>query len=85
MKQINFETFSLLIKLDLSFNQLTRIDSEHFLTLNSLEFLNLSNNKIDFFDDIIFTLKDNDGKIILSNLKYLNLENCQLKFVANRN
>lgn len=48
MKQINFETFSLLIKLDLSFNQLTRIDSEHFLTLNSLEFLDLSHNKIDF-------------------------------------
>ena len=58
----------------MSINNLSRIETSSFLNLKSLEYLDLSDNKIQFIDENIFSL--------INNLKYLNLENNRIDSVG---
>jgi Leucine-rich repeat (LRR) protein len=72
MQQINFGNFKQLAFLDLSQNNLSRLDFESFEFLNKLEHLDLSFNQISSIDSSIFSV----GSLNVSKtLKYLNLEN----------
>ena len=71
MEQIQFQNFLKLKKLDLSFNNLTRLKYDSFKNLKMLEYLDLSFNQIDFIDGRIF---GDWGDSKEKSLKYLNLE-----------
>ena len=72
MSQINFTYLPKLIKIDLSFNNLTQIPYESLAYLLDLEHLDLSFNRIDFIDERIFST--NIGNLERKKLKYLNLQ-----------
>jgi Leucine-rich repeat (LRR) protein len=74
MLQIDFEKFSKLKYLDLSFNFLIRLDLVSFESLNNLEYLDVSFNQIEYIDDKIFK--------IIDQIQFLNLENNKLKVIA---
>jgi Leucine-rich repeat (LRR) protein len=56
MLRIDFEKFSKLKYLDLSFNFLIRLDLASFMTLNNLEYLDVSFNQIEYIDENIFKI-----------------------------
>jgi Leucine-rich repeat (LRR) protein len=72
MAQINFTNLPKLIKINLSFNNLTQILYESLAYLLYLEHLDLSFNRIDFIGERIFST--NIGNSERKKLKYLNLQ-----------
>ncbi len=76
MEKIYFQNFLKLKKLDLSFNNLTRLDYGSFKNLKLLEYLDLSFNQIDFIDGRIF---GDWGDLKPKTLMYLNLESNRIK------
>jgi len=71
MEQIPFQNYFNLMKLDLSYNNLTRLNYGSFKNLKMLEYLDLSFNQIYFIDGRIF---GDRGDLKAKKLKYLNLE-----------
>jgi Leucine-rich repeat (LRR) protein len=80
MEVINFQKFLKLKKLDLSFNNLTRLNYDSFKNLKILEYLDLSFNQIDFIDGRIF---GDWGDLNEKPLRYLNLESNRIKKFEN--
>jgi Leucine-rich repeat (LRR) protein len=74
ISSIRFDTFKQLIKLDLSYNNLTQVES---LLVDSLEYLDLSHNQIEVLDERFFSFST-----VFRPLKYLNLENNRIYFIA---
>jgi Leucine-rich repeat (LRR) protein len=78
-----FHGLSLLEKLDLSFNEIKYLDSKAtFQYLNSLKYLNLSNNRLKTLDAFIFGYLSNLNQLNLAsnNISFLN-ENCFFNLV----
>ena len=81
MLKIKFAKFSKLKKLDLSKNNLSRIEMDSFSNLKILEYLDLSFNKIEFIDEKIFSTILNVNYLNYK-FQYLNLENNRIKSVG---
>ena len=77
MKSIKFETFIRLIKLDLSYNNLTEVTMVVKDLLEHLEYLDLSHNRISFLSESLFS-----STVSFKPLKYLNLEQNQIYFMS---
>ena len=80
MGQINFEAFTRLMHLDLSFNNLSGLYAASFQQLDRLEYLDLSRNRIEFVDEEMFRVTvSGSSRLVLENLKYVNLDNNCIK------
>ena len=72
MKQIRFKNLLRLKYLDLSYNEVSTLDSDSFADLLKLEYLDMSHNQITYVDEETFVFKTKSGP--LKYLRYLNLE-----------
>ena len=72
LTEINFKNLTNLIIINLSHNNLTKVDYDSLAFLLKLNYLDLSFNQIDFIDERIFSTRF--GDLQCKKLTYLNLE-----------